>query len=70
MATIGTFKATTDNEFTGEIVTLSVLAKNVRIVPGTRATARMLPATALWSAGQRSEPPGPRNPMRVAIIWA
>ncbi|MGE0652704.1 MAG: DUF736 domain-containing protein [Alphaproteobacteria bacterium] len=33
MATIGTFKKTGTNEFTGEIVTLSVQAKNVRIVP-------------------------------------
>ena len=33
MATIGTFKKTGSNEFTGEIVTLSVRAKNVRIVP-------------------------------------
>ena len=35
MATIGTFKKTGSNEFTGEIVTLSVQAKNVRIVPET-----------------------------------
>ena len=33
MATIGTFKKTGSNEFTGEIVTLSVQTKNVRIVP-------------------------------------
>jgi uncharacterized protein (DUF736 family) len=33
MATIGTFKKTGSNEFTGEIVTLSVQAKNVRIAP-------------------------------------
>ena len=33
MATIGTFKKTGSNEFTCEIVTLSVQAKNVRIVP-------------------------------------
>ena len=33
MATIGAFKKTGSNEFTGEIVTLSVQAKNVRIVP-------------------------------------
>ncbi|MGB0497279.1 MAG: DUF736 domain-containing protein [Rubricella sp.] len=32
MATIGTFKKT-GNEYVGEIVTLSVQAKNVRIVP-------------------------------------
>ena len=34
MATIGTFKKT-GNEFTGEIVTLSVQAKGVRIIPDT-----------------------------------
>jgi len=33
MATIGSFKKSGSNEFTGEIVTLSVQAKNVRIVP-------------------------------------
>ena len=44
MATIGTFKSTTDNEFTGEIVTLSVQAKNVRIVPETRAAGENAPS--------------------------
>ena len=39
MATIGTFKKTGNNEFVGEIVTLSVQARNVRIVPeNSRAT--------------------------------
>ena len=33
MATIGTFKKNGSNEFSGEIVTLSVQAKGVRIVP-------------------------------------
>jgi uncharacterized protein (DUF736 family) len=38
MATIGTFKKTANNEFVGDIVTLSVQAKGVRIVPdGNRA---------------------------------
>jgi uncharacterized protein (DUF736 family) len=32
MATIGTFRKS-GNEFTGEIVTLSIQARNVRIVP-------------------------------------
>ncbi len=36
MATIGTFKKS-GNEFTGEIVTLTVHAKSVRITPETRA---------------------------------
>ncbi|MER8545676.1 DUF736 domain-containing protein [Mesorhizobium sp. M0684] len=33
MAIIGSFKRTGNNEFTGEIVTLSLQAKNVRIIP-------------------------------------
>lgn len=33
MATIGTFKSGNENEIVGEIVTLSVQAKGVRIVP-------------------------------------
>ena len=44
MATIGTFKKTGSNEFTGEIVTLSVQAKGVRIVPETRATGENAPS--------------------------
>ncbi len=44
MATIGTFKKTGSNEFTGEIVTLSVQAKNVRIVPDQRATGENAPS--------------------------
>jgi uncharacterized protein (DUF736 family) len=43
MATIGTFKKT-GNEFIGDIVTLSVQAKNVRIVPETRATGENAPS--------------------------
>ena len=43
MATIGTFKKA-GNEFTGEIVTLSVQAKGVRIVPDTRATGENAPS--------------------------
>jgi uncharacterized protein (DUF736 family) len=44
MATIGTFKKTASNEFSGEIVTLSVQAKNVRIVPDQRATGENAPS--------------------------
>jgi uncharacterized protein (DUF736 family) len=44
MATIGTFKKIGTNEFTGEIVTLIVQAKNVRIVPETRATGENAPS--------------------------
>ena len=43
MATIGTFKKSGE-EFTGEIVTLSVQAKGVRIVPDTRATGENAPS--------------------------
>ncbi|MEP7456008.1 DUF736 domain-containing protein [Phyllobacterium sp. SB3] len=44
MATIGTFKKTGNNEFTGEIVTLSLQTKNVRIVPEARATGENAPS--------------------------
>ncbi len=44
MATIGTFKKTGTNEFTGDIVTLSVQAKGVRIVPDQRATGENAPS--------------------------
>ncbi|MCP8883374.1 DUF736 domain-containing protein [Devosia sp. XJ19-1] len=44
MATIGTFKSTANNEFTGEILTLSVQAKNVRIAPDTRAIGENAPS--------------------------
>jgi uncharacterized protein (DUF736 family) len=44
MATIGTFKKTGSNEFTGDIVTLSVQAKGVRIVPDLRATGENAPS--------------------------
>ena len=43
MATIGTFKKT-GNEYTGEIVTLSVQAKGVRIVPDLRANGENAPS--------------------------
>ncbi|WP_434721288.1 DUF736 domain-containing protein [Mesorhizobium sp. RIZ17] len=44
MATIGTFKKSGTNEFTGEIVTLSVQARGVRIVPETRANGENAPS--------------------------
>ena len=44
MATIGTFKQTATNEFAGDIVTLSFLAKGVRIVPETRITGENAPS--------------------------
>ena len=43
MATIGTFKKT-GTEYTGEIVTLSLQTKNVRIVSEARATGENAPS--------------------------
>ncbi len=48
MATIGTFKKTGSNEFTGEIVTLSVQAKNVRIVPETSRSGDNAPSHRVY----------------------
>ncbi|PWB79323.1 MAG: DUF736 domain-containing protein [Methylocystaceae bacterium] len=48
MATIGTFKKTGNNEFTGEIVTLSVQAKNVRIVPETCRSGENAPSHRVY----------------------
>ena len=44
MATIGTFKKSGTSEFAGEIVTLSLQAKNVRIAPDTRASGENAPS--------------------------
>ncbi|MAS03178.1 MULTISPECIES: DUF736 domain-containing protein [Hyphomicrobiales] len=44
MATIGNFQQAGDNEFNGEIVTLSLQAKKVRIVPDTRASGENAPS--------------------------
>ena len=44
MATIGTFKKTGNYEYTGEIVTLSLQTKNVRIVSEARATGENAPS--------------------------
>ncbi len=44
MATIGTFKKSGNNEYTGDIVTLSVQAKNVRIVPETGRSSENAPS--------------------------
>jgi uncharacterized protein (DUF736 family) len=44
MASIGTFKKASNGEFTGEIVTLSVQAKNVRIVPEENRTHENAPS--------------------------
>jgi hypothetical protein len=54
MATIGTFKKTGSNEFTGAIVTLSVQAKNVRIVPeATRSGDNSQPPRLCWPGRDR-----------------
>ncbi|VTZ21765.1 conserved hypothetical protein [Methylocella tundrae] len=48
MATIGTFKKTGANEFTGDIVTLSVQARNVRIVPETARSGENAPSHRIF----------------------
>ncbi|TGQ66037.1 MAG: DUF736 domain-containing protein [Mesorhizobium sp.] len=48
MATIGTFKKSGNNEFTGEIVTLSVQARGVRIVPETRTSGENAPSHRIF----------------------
>ena len=48
MATIGTFKKTGTNEYTGEIVTLGLQAKNVRIVADIRATGENAPSHRVY----------------------
>ena len=48
MATIGTFKKTGSNEFTGEIVTLSLQTKNVRIVADSRASGENAPSHRVY----------------------
>jgi hypothetical protein len=47
MATIGTFKKS-GNEFQGEIFTLSVQAKGVRIVPETARTGENAPSHRIF----------------------
>lgn len=48
MATIGTFKKTGNNEFNGEIVTLSLQARNVRIVPETSRSSENSPSHRVY----------------------
>ena len=54
MATIGTFKKA-GNEIHGEIVTLSVQTKNVRIVPETNRTNDNAPSSALCGAPHNAD---------------
>ena len=49
MATIGTFKKSGTNEFTGQIVTLSVQAKNVRIVPEANRSGENAPSYRVFA---------------------
>ncbi|MCP1838114.1 uncharacterized protein (DUF736 family) [Bradyrhizobium sp. USDA 4524] len=48
MATIGTFKKTGNNELTGEIVTLSLQARSVRIVPETNRSGENAPSHRVY----------------------
>jgi uncharacterized protein (DUF736 family) len=48
MATIGTFKKSGDKEFTGEIVTLSLQTRNVRIVPETGRSGENAPTHRVY----------------------
>jgi uncharacterized protein (DUF736 family) len=48
MATIGTFKKTGSNEFTGDIVTLSVQARGVRILPDTNRSGENAPSHRIY----------------------
>ena len=52
MATIGTFKKTANNEFVGDIVTLGVQAKGVRVVPDSNRANDVLRAQLSRSLGQ------------------
>ena len=67
MANIGSFKKS-GQEFQGEIVTLSLQTKGVRIVPETTGPATTRRATGSMSAAPRSGPPGRSAPARAAII--
>lgn len=49
MATIGAFKKTSANEFTGELVTLSLQAKNVRVVPDAGASGEKAPSHRIYA---------------------
>jgi hypothetical protein len=59
MATIGTFKKT-GTEYTGEIFTLSLQAKGVRLVPDLRASGENAPShRVLVGRATRSSGPAP-----------
>lgn len=48
MATIGTFKKTANGEFVGDIVTLSVQAKGLRIVPDENPPSENAPTHRIF----------------------
>src|SRR3546814_10967642 len=62
MATIGTFKKTANGEYVGDIVTLSVQAKGVRIVPDENPPSENAPSHRILvgraEIGARSEERG------------
>ncbi|NIJ60176.1 uncharacterized protein (DUF736 family) [Pseudochelatococcus lubricantis] len=51
MATIGSFKKAGNGEFIGEIFTLSVQAKGVRIVPETRGANKNVSSGSVVTPG-------------------
>ena len=69
MATIGTFKKS-GSEFTGEIVTLRILAKNVRIVPEPNRSADSAPSHRVILDAPKSALPGHGALARAASISA
>ena len=67
MANIGTFKKV-NSEYHGEIVTLGVQAKGVRIVPNPIGPMMMRPVTGSSWAAPRSAPHGRKHPATSAPI--
>ena len=65
MANIGSFKKV-GNEFQGEIVTLSLKAKGVRIVAETNRSNDNAPSHRIYVAGRRSAQPGRSVPRKAA----
>ena len=68
MATIGTFKKS-GQEFQGEIVTLSLQTRGVRIVPETDRTSDNAPSHRVYvGRAEIGAASGPSAPPRVATI--
>ena len=65
MANIGTFKKS-GNDYQGDILTLSVQQKNVRIVAEDQGGNDNAPTHRVFVAAPRSAPPGPRHRARTA----